>query len=73
MGDLSNAEAALKRVTALSSQVIDEVRTQAFFESSLGRVYLDLGNKGKAGKLMKSAKRLWQKAGNPEMNLSELL
>jgi tetratricopeptide (TPR) repeat protein len=75
MGDLPNAEAALKRAAALGSPTVHDISTQAFFESSLGRVYFDLGKKETARKFIKSAARLWKSAGNPQMELdfSDLL
>lgn len=72
MGDSTNAEIALKRAAAMNPETDEDIRSQAFLESSLGRVYLSLGKKAEARYLFKSAARLWKKAGNPEIELNVL-
>jgi tetratricopeptide (TPR) repeat protein len=67
-GDLINAEAALKRASNLIAEPSD-LRTTAFLESSLGRIYLGLGKKREAKKLFKNAAGLWKKVGMPEYEL----
>jgi tetratricopeptide (TPR) repeat protein len=65
-GDLANAKASLKRASVIGAHWAD-ANSRAFFESSLGRIYFDLGDKGKASKFFRSAAQLWKKTQNPEI------
>ena len=65
-GDLANAKASLKRASVIGAHWAD-ANSRAFFESSLGRIYFDLGDKGKASKFFRSAAQLRKKTQNPEI------
>jgi tetratricopeptide (TPR) repeat protein len=69
MGDTRNAEAALNRARLLNQGFGNDLATQAFLESSLGRVYLSLGKKRIAKKMFQSAKMLWKKIDHPEIRM----
>lgn len=70
MGDLTNAQAALQRAISVGARLTDDFSSQAFLESSLGRVYFGLGKKREGKRMLKSAVSLWKKAGVPELEMN---
>jgi tetratricopeptide (TPR) repeat protein len=69
MGDLTNAQAALQRAFSIGARLTDDFSSQAFLESSLGRVYFGFGKKKEGKRMLKSAASLWKKAGVPELEI----
>lgn len=68
-GDLANAQAALERATR-QVPFQGEIAARAFFESGMGRIYMQTGKSKKAASLFKSAAKLWRRTGKPSMALN---
>ncbi|MCW5875618.1 MAG: hypothetical protein KIS85_01930 [Anaerolineales bacterium] len=71
LGDLQNADACLRRA-ARYAPLSEEAASRAYFESSLGRLALQLGARQDAERYLKSAARLWKKAGKPHITINAI-
>ena len=68
LGDLPNAQIALARASRYRT-FEGEIVARAYFESSLGRIYLKTNKRHKAAGVLKSAAKLWEETGKPVMAL----
>lgn len=68
LGDLPNAQIALARARRYRT-FEEEIVARAYFESSLGRIYLKTNKRHKAAGMLKSAAKLWEETGKPVMAL----